>query len=161
VEFDAEFFVALGFVLFVILGGYLGVHGKVGATLDARAARIRGELAEAERLRQEAAAVLASYEAKKAQAEAEAEAIVAQARAEAERVATEAAARMAEFIQRRTKQAEDKIATAEAQAAAQVRATAAEAAATAAATILSREAQGPFGTVLVDKGIAELKLLAG
>ena len=108
--FNDAFFVALGFVLFIALLGYLGVHRKLTKALDDRAVRIQAELDEAKRLRTEAAAVLASYEAKRMEAEAEAQAIVTQARAEAEALAKEAAERMAEFVARRTKQAEGKIA---------------------------------------------------
>ena len=108
--FNDAFFVALGFVIFVLLLGYLGVHKTLVKTLDDRAAKIQNELDEAKRLRTEAAAVLASYEARRAEAEAEAQAIVTQARAEAESLAQEAAQRMTEFVARRTKQAEGKIA---------------------------------------------------
>ncbi len=87
---------------------YLGVHTKIAAALDSRAERIKGELAEAERFRAEAAEILASFEKKKAEAEAEAAALVAQAHVEAEGIAKEAQARMTEFVERRTKQAEEK-----------------------------------------------------
>jgi len=107
--FDAEFIVAVGFVIFVGLIFYLGMHRKINAALDARAARISAELAEAAILRAEAEAVLGSFQRRRAKAQAEAEAVVAQAHAEAERIAREARARMTEFLQRRTKQAEEKI----------------------------------------------------
>lgn len=153
------FFVALGFFLFVALLGYLGVHKTIGKSLDERGQKIQAELDEAKRLREEAAAVLASFEKKRAEAEAEAQAIVAQARAEAEDLAKEAAVRMEEFIARRTKQAEGKIAAAEAQAALDVRAAAADAAIKAAEVVLSAEAKGATGEALVAKGIADLKAL--
>ena len=70
------FFVALGFFLFVALLGYLGVHKTIGKSLDDRGQKIQAELDEAKRLREEAAAVLASFEKKRAEAEAEAQAIV-------------------------------------------------------------------------------------
>ena len=104
--FDAEFIVAAGFVIFVCLMFYLGMHRKINSALDSRAARISAELAEAARLRAEAEAVLASFEQRRAEAQAEAEAVVAQAHAEAKRIASEARVRMTEFLQRRTKQAE-------------------------------------------------------
>ena len=157
---DAEFWVLVGFVLFVCLVGYLGVHSKLGATLDARASRIRAELDQAEQLRKEAADVLASFEGKRAQAEREAAAIVEQARAEAEMIAREAQERLADFVQRRTAQAEVKIATAEAQALAQVRATAADAATAAATIVLRIEAKGPLGEQLLTQGIGDVKRLA-
>jgi F-type H+-transporting ATPase subunit b len=154
---DAEFIVAVGFVIFVCLMIDLGMHGKINAALDARAARISAELAEAARLRAEAEAVLASFEHRRAEAQAEAEAVVAQAHAEAERIAGEARARMTEFLQSRTKQAEEKISVAEAQAVAEVRAAAAEAATKAAEIVLRGEVQGAFGAELISKGIADLK----
>ena len=96
--------------------------------LDHRSARIKAELDEARRLRDEAGKLLAEYQRKQREAEREAEAIVADAKAEAERVAAEARVKMEEFVARRTKLAETKIGQAEAQALADVRAAAAEAA---------------------------------
>jgi F-type H+-transporting ATPase subunit b len=157
--FDAEFFVALGFVIFVVLLGYLGVHKKITAALDHRGDRIKAELAEAARLRTEAEALLASFEKRRAEAEAEAAGVVAQAHAEAEALAKEAHERLAEFIQRRTKQAEEKIANAEAQAMADVRAAAADAATRAAEVVLRSEVKGAFGSDLVAKEIVGLKTL--
>lgn len=155
--FDAEFFVAAGFVIFAGLAIYYGIHRKIAASLDKRGERVAAELAEAARLRSEAEALLASFENRRAEDQAEAEALVAQAHAEAQRIADEAHARMTEYLQRRTKQAEEKIGLAEVQAAAEVRAAAAEAAVKAAEAILRGEAQGPFGGELITKGIAELK----
>ena len=156
---DAEFIVAVGFVIFVCLMVDLGMHGKINAALDARAARISAELAEAARLRAEAEAVLASFEHRRAEAQAEAEAVVAQAHAEAERIAAGARARMTEFLQSRTKQAEEKISVAETQAVAEGRAAAAEAATKAAEIVLRGEAQGAFGAELISKSIADLKTI--
>ena len=157
--FNDAFFVALGFVLFVALLGYLGAHRTLTKTLDDRGARIQTELDEAQRLRAEAAAVLASFEARRAEAEAEAQAIVTQARAEAESLAQEAAQRMSEFVARRTKQAEGKIAAAEAQATSDVRAAAADAAVKAAEIVLTAQVRGSMGEDMVAKGIADLKAL--
>lgn len=159
-HFDAEFFVACAFVLFLGLLGYVGVHKMIAGGLDARINRVKAELAEAERLRAEAAALMASFEAKRKDAEADAAGIVAQARTEADLLAKEAKARMEEFITRRTKQAGDKIAQAEAQATADVRAAAADAAVRVASTVLSQDAQAGRGGALVDRGIAELRKLA-
>src|ERR1700730_2398299 len=124
--FDAEFVVAAGFAIFVGLMIYYGIHKKIAASLDKRGVRIAAELAEAERLRAEGEGVFAAFENRRAEAQAEAEAVIAQAHAEAQRIADEAHARMTEFLQRRTKQAEEKISVAETQAAAEVRAAAAE-----------------------------------
>ena len=157
---DSEFWVAVGFVIFIFVAGYLGVHSRIAATLDARGQRIKDELAEAERFRQEAAAVLASFESKRLEAETEAAAIVEQARVEAELIASEAEKRLADFVRRRTAQAEAKIATAETQALAQVRATAADAATAAATIVLKGQADTELADRLVEQGIGDIRRLA-
>ena len=111
-------------------------------SLDDRAARIKAELDEAKKLKEEAAALLADYQRKRGEAEHEAADIIAGAKAEAERLAADAKAKLEEFVARRTKLAETKIAQAEAQAAADVRAAAAEAAVAAAEKILAAANQG-------------------
>jgi len=125
--------------------------------LDSRAARIKTELDEARRVRDEAEALLAEYKRKRGEADREAEAIVTAARQEAERLAAEAKTKVEEFVARRTKMAETKIAQAEAQALADVRAAAADAAVAAAEKILSETAKGKVGDDLIAQGIRDLK----
>ena len=156
-HFDAEFFVALGFVLFVLLLGYLGVHRTVLNALDARSRQVADELGEAKLLREEAAAILASYRNKAVEAQAEADAIVAQAKAEAEAFARETSERMAEFVARRTRQAEAKIAMAEAQATSDLRAIVADVAVKASETVLKAQTKGQAAADLVASGIAEIR----
>jgi len=156
-EFGAEFYVLLGFIVFVCLLGYLGVHRTVLSALDARGAAIAEELAQAARLRAEATALLASFEKKALEAEANAQAIVADARAQAEQMAKDTALRMNDFVARRTKQAEAKIAFAEAQASADVRAAAADRAVRAAEVVLRDQTAGAAGADLVAREIAGLK----
>ncbi|MCC2096599.1 MAG: ATP F0F1 synthase subunit B [Hyphomicrobiales bacterium] len=156
-HFDASFFVAIGFILFVLLLGYLGVHTLIGKTLDDRGAAVAAELNEAKRLREEAEALLTSYKAKAAEAEKEAADIVASAKEEAEAMAQEAAKRSEEFVARRTRQAEEKIARAEAQAASEVRTAAANAAVAAAEAVMRGQVKGDAGADLVMKGIGDLK----
>ncbi|MBR1135446.1 MAG: ATP F0F1 synthase subunit B [Bradyrhizobium sp.] len=153
---DPETWVAIAFVILMGLFAYLGVHRTVLKALDHRAERIRNELEEAKRLKQEAAKVLADYKARRASAEREADEIVTSAKAEAERIAADAKAKMEDFVARRTKAAESKIALAEAQALADVRSAAADAAVQAAATVLSQSVKGSLGEDLVAKGIAEV-----
>ena len=155
--FEPEFWVAVAFVILMGLFAYLGVHRTVLQTLDRRSERIKAELDDARRLKEEAAKVLAEYEARRASAEREAEDIIASARAEAERIAGEAKAKMEDFVARRTKTAESKIALAEAQALADVRAAAADAAVAAASTILSQSVKGEKADELLAKGIAEVR----
>jgi F-type H+-transporting ATPase subunit b len=152
-----EAWVAIGFVCFLALLAYLGLHRKIVGALDQRQARIRAELDEAARLRQEAEALLAEFERKGLEAEHEAEAIIASAKAEAERHAAEAKQRMEDFVVRRTKMAEAKIAQAEAQALADVRAAAADAAVAAAETILATAAKGQVAEDLLARGIEDVR----
>jgi F-type H+-transporting ATPase subunit b len=152
-----EFWVAVAFVILMAVFAYVGVHRTVLTALDHRSERIKAELDDARRLKEEAAKLLAEYKARHAKAEAEAQEIIASAKAEAERIASEAKAKMEDFVVRRTKTAEGKIALAEAQALADVRAAAANAAVTAASTILSQTVQGSVADDLLAKGIAEVK----
>lgn len=156
-HFDAEFFVAAGFVLFLCLLAYLGVHRTLITAIDSRAKKITGELGEAQRLRTEAEALFASFKQKAIAAEKEAAEIVATAKLEAENLAKEAEVRVADFVTRRTQQAEQKIALAEAQATADVKSAAAEAAVRAAETVLKSENVGSTATDFITKGIAEVK----
>lgn len=131
--------VAVGFVLFLAIVVYVGGLKMLLAGIDSRGEKIAAELAEAKRLRDEAQALLDSFNAKKAQAEKDAADIVDAAKAEADRLKAEATAKLDDFVARRTKQAEMKIAQAEAQASAEVRAAAADLATQAAAKILAGE----------------------
>ena len=153
---EAEVWVTLGFLVFLGIMGYAGVHRTIGKALDDRSARIKAELDEARKLRDDAAALLAEYQQKRQQAEGEAQEIVAGAKAEADRLAIEAKARIEEFVARRTRMAETKIAQAEAQAAADVRAAAADAAVAAAEKILRQEAKGELAGRLVARGIDDV-----
>jgi F-type H+-transporting ATPase subunit b len=155
--FEAEFWVAVAFVILLVVFAYVGVHRTVLTALDHRAERIKGELDDARRLKDEAAKLLAEYKTRRASAEREAEEIISSAKAEAERIAAEAKTKLEDFVARRTKTAENKIALAEAQALADVRAAAANAAVAAAATVLSQSVKGSVADELLAKGIAEVK----
>ena len=154
---EAEAWVAVAFVLFLGILVYVGAHRRVIDGIDQRQARIKAELEEARRLREEAQALLVEYQRKRHEADREAEAIIATANAEAERLAAEGKARLEDFVARRTKMAETKIAQAEAQALADVRSSAADAAVAAAEKILSTTAKGKIGDDLLARGIADLR----
>jgi len=154
---NAEFWVAIAFLIFVAIAIYVGVHRSILDALDQRSARIRAELDEALRLKQEAQKLVAEYQTRHREAECEAQAIVESARVEAERLATENKTKMEELIARRTKMAETKIAQAEAQALAEVRTAAGEAAVAAAERILSQTAKGKVAEELIQRGIGEVK----
>src|SRR5947209_19829795 len=95
---EPETWVAIAFVILMVLFAYLGIHRTVLKALDHRAERIKAELDDARRLKEEAAALLAEYKTKRATAEREAEEIVSNARSEAERIAVEANAKMEDFV---------------------------------------------------------------
>lgn len=154
---EPEFWVAVAFVILMGVFAYFGIHRTVLRALDHRSERIKAELDDARQLKDDAAKLLAEYRSRRAAAEREAEEIVASAKAEAERIASEAKTRMEDYVARRTKTAENKIALAEAQALAAVRSAAANAAAEAASTILSQTVKGQIAEDLLAKGIAEAR----
>jgi F-type H+-transporting ATPase subunit b len=157
VFYEAEFWVAVAFVIFVALLWRVEVHKSLAATLDDRSKKVSAELGEARRLKEEAEALLAEYRRKQREAESEAQSIVAQAKVEAEEIAAEAKKRMEEFVARRTKMAEAKIAQAEAQALADVRAAAAEAAVKASEKVLSETVKGKVAGDLLSAAIRDVK----
>ena len=154
---QAETWVAVAFVLFVALGLYLKVPAMLAKMLDERADKISKELAEARKLREEAQALLAEYQKKRVEAEKDAANIVAQAKVEAEAYGVETRKKLAETIERRTKQAAQKIAQAEAAAIKEVRTTATEAAIAAASKLVGEAVQGAKGGKLIDESIAAVK----
>ena len=154
---EAETWVAVAFVLFIGLGIYLKVPAMLAKMLDERADKIGKELAEAKKLREEAQALLAEYQKKRAEAEKDAANIVAQAKLEAESYSVETRKKLAETIERRTKQAAQKIAQAEAAAIKEVRTTATEAAIAAASKLVGEAVQGTKGVKLIDESIAAVK----
>jgi F-type H+-transporting ATPase subunit b len=154
---EAEFWVAVASVIFVGVLVYVGVPKMLLNALDERGKRVQAELDEARRLKEEAQKLLAEYKAKQRRADEEAAAIIEGAKAEAERIAAESKTKMEEFVARRTKMAESKIAQAEAQAVADVRAAAAEAAVTAAEKILTESVKGKVADDLLARGISDVK----
>jgi F-type H+-transporting ATPase subunit b len=154
---EPETWVAIAFLILMGVFAYVGVHRTVLSALDRRGARIKGELDDARRLKDEAAKLLADYRARHASAEREAQDIITSAKAEAERIAADAKVKMEDFVARRTKAAEGKIALAEAQAVADVRAAAADAAVAAASAILSTSVKGQLADDLLAKGVSEVR----
>lgn len=152
-----EFWVLIAFLLFALMLIYYKVPGLVGRMLDERADVIRKELDDARRLREEAQQLLADYQRKSREAEAEAKSIVDQARREAENMAAEAKRNLADSLERRTKLAEEKITRAEAQAQAEVRGAAVDAAIAAAEKVLRGRMAGKTASDLIDENIRDLK----
>ncbi len=152
----ATAWVSLAMIFVIGLMLWKKVPAVIGRALDKKIAAIRAQLDEASRLRAEAEALRAEYQAKSAAAAGEAEAIVSHAREEAETIMAQARTNAAALIERRGRMAEDKIGAAERAAIADVRATAARAAAAAAATIIGSHHDVNADRALVDRTISGL-----
>jgi F-type H+-transporting ATPase subunit b len=152
---DNSFYAMVALVIFLAIILYFGIPRIVGKMLDGQIKKIADDLAEAKKLREEAAALLVEYEQKRVAAESEAEGIIAAAKEEAERLTTEAQASLSDLVARRTRAVEDKIAQAEAQAVAEVRARSADVAIEAARLVLTDEMNRKGGEV-VNRAIADV-----
>lgn len=154
---DATFWAFVALVIFLGIVFYLKVPGMMAKSLDERADKIRNDLEEARRLREEAQELLAEYQRKRKEAEQEASDIIAAAERDAKLLAKEAEEKTADFVVRRTAQAEQKIAQAQAQAVADVRATAVDLAVAAASRIVGGKVSGATADKLIKDSIAEVK----
>jgi F-type H+-transporting ATPase subunit b len=152
---DPEFWVLLAVVAFAVVVWKPARRAVVG-TLDERATRIRGELEEARKLRDEAEQLLADYRQKEHEAAADAQAIIAHARDEAERIAAQAARDLQQSLERRQRLAEERIAQAEAKALDEIRAAAVDVAIAAAREVIVSELDERRGAAMLDAAIAAL-----
>ncbi len=153
----ATFWATVALVLFLGLIVYLKVPGMVSKSLDARAAKIRQDLDEARRLREEAQALLAEFQEKRRAAEKEAADIVTAAKHEAAVLLSEAHKKTEDYVARRTALAEQKIAQAEREAVNEVRSSAVDIAVEAARKLLSESAEIKAGEALFKSSLQELK----
>ncbi|MCH8951465.1 MAG: ATP F0F1 synthase subunit B [Proteobacteria bacterium] len=150
---DSHFVVAISFVLFFGLLAYLGVHKFLGKALDDRADRIRQELDDVRRLREEAQAIFAEFERKHREVDTRAGEIVAHAKAEAGQAAEQAKADLAASIERRLRGADEQIAMAEANAVREVRDRAVQVAIAAAAEVMAARLSEARADALVEDAI--------
>lgn len=155
--FDESFFVALAFATVIAAFLYLKLPQRLLAALDAKSAEIANELDEARRLREEAEALLADYETRRKSAEQQAEEIVTEARETAQRLAEEARVAMQAQLERRTQQAESKIARAEEQLVGEVRVAITRLAVDAAAHLIETGMSAQQANTLIEQNISELK----
>src|SRR5690606_25540762 len=118
----ATAFAAISFFGLIAVFIYYKVPALAGRMLDERADRIRNELEDARKLREEAQQLLAEYQRKRQEAEKEAEDVVAAAQREAALIVEEAKQKTEEYVTRRTALAEQKIGQAEKEAVGEVRA---------------------------------------
>ena len=152
---DPTFWVAVAFVVFAGLMVWK-VRVPVLKGLDARAERIKAELDEAQRLREEAQKALAEYKRKQRDAAKEAEDLLANARHEADLLRRQAATDLEQTLARREKAALEKIAQAETQAVLDVRAKAVDITIAATAKLLSENVDPTRDQSMVDQAIKEL-----
>lgn len=156
---DATFWALVGLVLFIAVVVYFGVPGVIGKALDARAERIRNDIDEARRLRDEAQQLLAEYQRKRKEAEQEAGDIVAAATREADMLVAEARQKTEDYVTRRTALAEQKIAQAERDAVAEVRGRAVDIAVEAAGKLLADKVGAGADATLFKSALSEVKKL--
>jgi F-type H+-transporting ATPase subunit b len=153
---DPEFWVTVAFILAIALVVYLRVGDTVKKALDERAEKIRAELDEARRLREEAQQMLAEYQRKQRDALTEAEEIASRAREEAERIGAQGRRDLEAAIDRRRQMAEEKIAQAEAKALAEIRSAAVDVAMAATRQILTKQLDERRRSELIDQAIQAL-----
>jgi F-type H+-transporting ATPase subunit b len=154
---DATFWATVGLVIFLAVVVYIGVPGMLGRSLDARADRIKAELEEARRLREEAQQLLAEYQRKRKDAEREAGDIVAAARREADAIVADARVKTEEYVTRRTAMAEQKIAQAERDAVNEVRSRAVDIAVEAAGKVLAAKVDQKVGAELFARSLRDVR----
>jgi len=151
------FWALIGLILFLALLFYLKVPSWIGRNLDARAKRIADELEEARRLREEAQKILTDYQQRRHDAEKEAAEMIALAQREAEALIQEAKQKTQEYIERRQKLAEYKIAQAERDALVAVRARSVDVAVEAAAKIVGLELDDQKSANLFQSSLEDVK----
>ena len=154
---DASFWALVSLIIFIGLIVYLKVPGMLAKSLDDRADKIRSELDEARRLREEAQQLLAEYQRKRKDAEKEASELIAAAEHEASGLVAEARQKTEEYVKRRTAMAEQKIALAEAEAVNEVRQSAIDIAVSAAEKLITEKADEKTVGELFESSVKELK----
>ena len=151
---DNTFWAFTALVIFLGIAVYMKVPATIAKSLDARADKIKADLDEARRLRDEAKALLTEYQNKRKEAEKEAADIVASAKREADILRADAQAKSEDYVRRRTIVAEQKIAQAESDAVNAVRSSAVDLAIAASSKLLEgRDAKANadlFKQALVD-----------
>ena len=153
---NTNFVVLIAFIVFIGILIYFKVPGMIGGMLDKRAAQIKADLEEARALREEAQTILASYERKQKEMQAQADRIVATARDEAMAAAAAAKEDLKASIVRRLAAAEDQIASAEAGAVREVRERAVTVAIEAARDVLAKQMTAESAATLIDASISEV-----
>jgi F-type H+-transporting ATPase subunit b len=152
---EAEFWVLVAFVV-AICFLVAKAKGAITGGLDARAAKIKAELDEAQKLRDEAQARLAEFQLKQRDALKEAEGIIALAKEEAQRLAAQGAKDLEAAIERRRRMAQEKIALEEQKAMSDLRIAAVDVAVAALRRVLAEDLNAAQQSALIDNAINAL-----
>jgi len=153
---NTDFVVTIAFLVFIGILVYYKVPGKIVSMLDARALQIKADLEEARALREEAKALLSSYERKQKEVKEQSDRIVAAAKAEAEAAAAQAKADMKLSIARRLAAAEEQIQAAENSAVRAVREQAISIAVAAAGEVLAKQMTEEGAKSSIDAAIKQV-----
>jgi len=153
---NTDFVVMVAFLLFVGVLFYFKVPSMLGGLLDKRAEGIAGEIEEAKALQEDAKSLLAEYERKHKDVQAQADRIVAQAKEEAQRAADQAQEDLKASIARRLAAAEDQIASAQSAAVKEVRDQAVSVAILAAQDVIAKQMTAADAGSLIDDAIAQV-----
>lgn len=154
---NTDFVVLLAFLLFLGVLIYFKVPGLVAGKLDERAEGIKAELDEARAIREEAQALLASYERKQKEVQGQADRIVAHAKEEADEAAKKAKEDLRLSMERRMQAAEDQISSAEARAVKEVRDRAITVAVEAAKDVIAKQMTATDANKLIDEAIEKVE----
>ena len=152
---DPELWVVVGFLIFLVVAGPK-VWKMCTTGLDQRAMRIKGQLDEAQKLRDEAQALLNEYLRRQKEAAQEAAGILTAAKELSEHHTRDAMASLEASMTRREKLALEKIAQAEVHATAEVRREAVEVATAATRKLLAEALTDDRATALLDRSIKDL-----
>ncbi|MES2983846.1 MAG: F0F1 ATP synthase subunit B [Pseudomonadota bacterium] len=153
---SADTWIAVSFVLFIALFVKFALP-KINASLDDRANKIRDQLEQAARLRAEAQALLASYQQQQQEAMKEAESIIASAQRDAADMRTRAVDELKTALDRRSQQAQEKIARAEVEAIEQIRKTIITTATESAREIVATQLQSQTDDQAVTRALAAIE----
>lgn len=147
--------VAISFVSFVLLAIKFGGKAITGA-LDAKIVSIKAEIETAEKLRAEAQSLLADFQTKQRDAEAEAQRIINDAKASAANLQANTEAELAEVMARREAQLMERLKRVEEKAIADIQNHAAELALQATREIVTKTMDDKTSNRLIDQAIASV-----
>lgn len=152
---DTSFIVAAATIVFFLLL-IKKVFPILGKSLDERSAKIEKELDEALRLKEEAQALLSSYQRQQVKAEDEAEEIITNAKEQAELIVNNASKKIKEEIEKRTALAEQKIAQAESDVIRQIHDNAVDVTISAARTLIIENLSKEAAEIVMDSAISDI-----